>query len=181
MRTLIAGVGYANLSDLSVGPLVAGQLRQEAWPAHIEVEDLSYGPIAVVHRFAEASPPYGRLVLVGAADRGWKTARVRCYRWEGALPAPEEVQARVAEAVTGVIDLDNLLIVTRQFGALPDEVFVVEVQPVVTAFGLEPSPAVAALLPEVRRLARTAAQAAPGQAADCGEDPILLAPENTDG
>lgn len=159
MRTLIAGVGYSNLSDLSVGPIVAAQLRREAWPEYIEVDDLSYGPISVVHRFAEASPPYQRLVLVAGADRGGKTAQVRCYRWMGVLPPPEEVQARVVEAVTGVIDLDNLLIVVQQFGALPDEVFVIEVQPEVMEFGEEPGPAVAALLPEVCRLARAAAQA----------------------
>jgi hydrogenase maturation protease len=158
MRTLIAGVGYSNLSDLSVGPIVAAGLRQEKWPSHIEVDDLSYGPIAVVHRFAEVSPPYQRLVLVGSADRGLEGARLRCYRWEGSLPGPEEVQRRVAEAVTGVIDLDNLLIIMRQFGGLPAEVFVVEVQPVVMGFGLEPGPAVAALLPEVRRLARALAE-----------------------
>jgi hydrogenase maturation protease len=162
MRTLLAGVGYSNLSDLSVGPLVAAQLRQEAWPTHVEVDDLSYGPVAVVHRLAEAVPPYTRLVLIGAADRRRPGAAVRRYRWDGVLPAAEEIQARVAEAVTGVIDLDNLLVVTGHFGALPAEVFVVEVQPVATEFGLEPSPAVAAVLPEVRWLARVAAQAGPG-------------------
>jgi hydrogenase maturation protease len=160
MRTLIAGVGYSNLSDLSVGPIVAAQLRQEQWPDHVEVDDLSYGPIAVVHAFAEASPPYRRLVLVGASDRSLEGARLRCYRWGGRLPGPEEVQRRVAEAVSGVIDLDNLLIVTQQFGVLPAEVFVVEVQPVVLGFGLEPGPAVTALLPEVRRLARALAEGA---------------------
>jgi hydrogenase maturation protease len=157
MRTLIAGVGYSNLSDLSAGPLVAVRLRRERWPAHVEVDDLSYGPIAVVHRFAEAEPPYRRLVLVGAADRGRKAPPVRCYRWEGVLPPAEEVQARVAEAVTGVIDLDNLLVVVQQFGALPEEVFVIEIRPEVSEFGLEPSPAVAALLPEVCRMARRVA------------------------
>jgi hydrogenase maturation protease len=162
MRTLVAGVGYSNLRDLSVGPLVAAQLRREPWPAHVEVEDLSYGPVAVVHRLAEAEPPFGRLVVVAAADRGAAAPGVRCYRYGGALPDPEEVQARVAEAVTGVIDLDNLLVVARQFGALPPEVRVIEVQPLATDFGLEPSPAVAALLPEVRRLARAAALAPPG-------------------
>jgi Ni,Fe-hydrogenase maturation factor len=161
MRTLIAGVGYSNLSDLSVGPIVAAQLRQERWPVHVEIDDLSYGPIAVVHRFAEAAPPYRRLVLVGSADRSLGAgARLRCCRWDGVLPGPDEVQQRVAEAVTGVIDLDNLLIVTRQFGVLPAEVFVVEVQPVVKEFGPEPGPAVAALLPEVRRLARALAEGA---------------------
>jgi hydrogenase maturation protease len=162
MRTLIAGVGYSNLSDLSVGPIVAAQLRQEAWPTHVEVDDLSYGPVAVVHRLAEAVPPYTRLVLLGAVDRGRRSAAVRCYRWDGVLPDAEEIQARVAEAVTGVIDLDNLLVVTGHFGALPAEVFVVEVQPLTTDFGLEPSPAVTTVLPEVRRLARAAAQAGPG-------------------
>jgi hydrogenase maturation protease len=161
MRTLLAGVGYSNLSDLSVGPIVAVQLRKERWPAHVEVDDLSYGPVAVVHRLAEAAPPYDRLVLVGAADRGRRGAEVRYYRWDGVLPDAEEIQARVAEAVTGVIDLDNLLVVTGHFGALPPEVFVVEVQPVATEFGMEPSPAVAAVLPEVRRLARAAAQDSP--------------------
>ena len=162
MRTLIAGVGYSNLSDLSVGPLVAAQMRREVWPPHVEVDDLSYGPVAVVHCLAEAVPPYSRLVLVGAVDRGRRGAEVRYYRWDGVLPDAEEIQARVAEAVTGVIDLDNLLVVTRHFGALPAEVFVVEVQPVATEFGMEPSPAVAAVLPEVCRLARAAAQAGPG-------------------
>ena len=168
MRTLIAGVGYSNLSDLSAGPLVAARLRREQWPEHIEVDDLSYGPVAVVHRFAEASPPFRRLVLVGAADRGRKAAAVRCYRWDGVLPPPEEVQARVAEAVTGVIDLDNLLVVAQQFGALPEEVFVIEIQPVVTQFGLEPSPVVAALLPEVCRLARRVALERVGAPEGCG-------------
>ena len=168
MRTLIAGVGYSNLSDLSVGPIVAAQLRRETWPAHVEVDDLSYGPIAVVHRFAEASPPYRRLVLVGAADRGRKAPLVRCYRWEGVLPPAEEIQARVAEAVTGVIDLDNLLVVAQQFRALPEEVFVIEIQPVVTQFGLEPSPVVAALLPEVCRLARRVALERVGAPEGCG-------------
>ena len=169
MRTLIAGVGYSNLSDLSAGPLVAARLRQERWPAYVEVDDLSYGPIAVVHRFAEAVPPYRRLVLVGAADRGRKAAPlVRCYRWEGVLPPAEEVQARVAEAVTGVIDLDNLLVVAQQFGALPEEVFVIEIQPVVTEFGLEPSPAVVVLLPEVCRLARRVALEGVGAPEACG-------------
>src|SRR5262245_57895386 len=168
MRTLIAGVGYSNLSDLSAGPLVAARLRRERWPAHVEVDDLSYGPIAVVHRFAEASPPFRRLVLVGAADRGGKAATVRCYRWEGVLPPPEEVQARVAEAVTGVIDLDNLLVVAQQFAALPEEVFVVEVQPVVTDFGLEPGPEVAALLPDVCCLARRVALEGPAAVAASG-------------
>ena len=46
-----------------------------------------------------------------------------------------EAQRAVTEAVTGVIALDNTLVVTRHFGALPDEVVVVEVEPAVHEFG----------------------------------------------
>ena len=158
MRTLIAGVGYSNLSDLSIGPIVVPLLRQEEWPVQIEIDDLSYGPIAVAQTFEEASPSYQRLVLISGADRGEKAANLRCYRWHGVLPPADEVQARVVEAVTGVIDLDNLLIVLQQFGALPREVFIIEIQPEVMDFGEALSPAVTALLPEVCRLARFAAE-----------------------
>ncbi len=148
-RTLIAGVGYFNLSDLSLGPHIVPELRKQSWPAHVEVDDLSYGPVAVAHRFLEADPPYQRLVVVAAVDRGLSPPKLRCYRWNRVLPEPEEIQARVAEAVTGVVDLDNLLVVVCQFGALPEEVLVVEVQPLLLGPGLALSPTVRALLPEI--------------------------------
>ncbi|MEJ7638706.1 MAG: hypothetical protein WKF75_12200 [Singulisphaera sp.] len=102
-----------------------------------------------------------------SADRGPAVAGIRCYRWDGVLPDPVEVQARVEEALTGVIDLDNLLVVTQQFGALPPEVFVVEVQPIATEFGMEMSREVVALLPKVRRLARALAVHGTLPAATC--------------
>jgi hydrogenase maturation protease len=166
LRTLIAGVGHFNLSDLSLGPIVAAQLREEHRPQNIEVDDLSYGPIAVVHRLGESTPPYERLVLVAAVDRGFPEPRLRCYRWDGVLPPAREIQARVAEAVTGIVDLDNLLVVTGQFGVLPREVYVVEVQPLRTEYGLETSAPVTARLPEVRRLARALAES-PSEVEGC--------------
>jgi hypothetical protein len=51
------------------------------------------------------------------------------------LPSDAEIQRAVTEAVTGVIALDNTLVVTRHFGALPDEVVVVEIEPAVQEFG----------------------------------------------
>lgn len=157
-RTLVGGVGYFNLSDLSVGPALIDELKREVWPSHIELDDLSEGPISLVHRFAETVPAYDRLVLVAAVDRGGADARISTYRWDRVLPPPDEIQARVGEAVTGVIDLDNLLVVTRQFGALPEDVSVVEIQPIEMGFGLAPGPQVAALLPEARRLVRALAE-----------------------
>lgn len=135
VRVLVAGVGYRNLRDFSVGPRAADRLAELDWPADVDVDDLSYNPVAVVHRMAELEHPYRRLILVAAKRRGRRPGSVTTYRWDGRLPAADNVQSRVAEAVTGVIDLDNLLVVLAQFEALPEEVIVVEVEPAVEEWG----------------------------------------------
>ena len=154
MRTIIAGVGYMNLSDSSVGPIAVDALKKESWPVGVKIDDLSYGPISVVHNFAEAIPRYTRMILITAADFGAQSPAMHCHRWPAVLPDPEEVQARVVEAATGVIDWKNLLVILQQFGELPAEVYVIAVQPAETTFGMELSPEIGALLPEVLRLAR---------------------------
>ncbi len=154
MRTIIAGVGYINLSDNSVGPIVVEALKKETWPEYVKVDDLSYGPISVVHNFVEANPRYERMILITAADFGAKPPALRWHRWPAVLPDSGEIQARVVEAATGVIDWKNLLIILQQFEVLPKEVYVLAVQPVKTDFGMNLSPGVAALLPEVLRVAR---------------------------
>lgn len=167
MRTIIAGVGYMNLRDSSIGPVAITELKKQQWPKDIKVDDLSYGPISVVHNFVEANPRYDRMVLITAADFGAKPPALRWHRWPAILPHPEEVQARVVEAATGVIDWNNLLVVMQQFDALPPEVFVIAVQPMETTFGLELSDGVAELFPEILRLARElACTGAPDLAAD---------------
>lgn len=147
MRVLVGGVGYRNLRDGSLGPYLAEVLAERA-PDGVEVEDLSYGPVAVSQNLRDR-PPYARLVLVGAVRRGRLPGTIERYRWGGLLPPREEIQARVAEAVTGVISLDNLLIVCGALGALPADVRVVEVEPADEGWGEGFSPAVEAGLPEV--------------------------------
>jgi hydrogenase maturation protease len=154
MRTLIAGVGYSNLSDSSIGPIAAAELKKQPWPPHIKIDDLSYGPIAAVHNFTDAYPRYERLILISAADFGARPPAMRLDRWPAVLPDAEEVQARVVEAASGVIDWKNLLVVLQQFEVLPSEVFVIAVQPVNTDFGMELSPGMLKLLPEILRVAR---------------------------
>ena len=140
MRVLVGGVGYRFLRDGSVGPHVAERLAERASDG-VEVEDLSYHPVGLIHNLQER-PPYDRLVLVSAVERGRPPGTVEAYRWDGALPAPEEVQERVAEAVTGVISLDNLLIVCGALGGLPEDVRVVEVEPSDMSWGEGFSPEV---------------------------------------
>ena len=147
MRVLVGGVGYRFLRDESLGPHVADLLADRATDG-IEVEDLSYGPVALSHNL-HARPPYERLVLVGAVRRGRAVGTVERYRWDGVLPPTDEIQARVAEAVTGVISLDNLLIVCGALGGLPDDVRVVEVEPAEEGWGDGFSPEIEARLPEV--------------------------------
>jgi hydrogenase maturation protease len=147
MRVLIGGIGYRNLRDGSIGPHLADTLAGEARNG-IEVEDLSYGPVAISHNLRDR-PAYERVVLVGAVARGDAPGTLRSYRWDGALPPPEQVQERVAEAVTGVISLDNVLVVCGAFGGLPDDVRVVEVEPADESWGEGFSPEVEGRLPEL--------------------------------
>ncbi len=162
-QVLIAGVGYPYLRDLSVGPVLVPELRELDWPEGVEVEDLSFGPIAVVQRFEAMSEPYDRVVFLSAAQRGRQPGRVYSYRWDGTLPNAEEIQGRIAEAVMGVISLDNLLIIAGHFGVLPDDVVVVEVEPEDTGWGPGFTPSIEEALREVIETVRAAATAG-GQA-----------------
>ncbi len=156
-RVLVGGVGYSFLRDFSVGPVLSGELVEESWPAGVVVEDLHYGPVAVAQRLMEESPSFDRVVVFGAVRRGRPAGTVHAYRWSGELPDEEELQARVSEAVTGVVGLDNLVLVTAALDTLPGEVAVVEVEPAVEEAGEEFSPAVAESLERIRARVREAA------------------------
>lgn len=174
VRTLIAGVGYSDLSDFSVGPVLASRLAGETWPPGIVVENLSYGPVAVVHRLDEERPPFDRLVVFGAVQRGHPPGALTVYRWDARLPDDGEIQERVAEAVTGVVGLDNLLIVTRALGAARPEVVVVEIEPLVEELGDGFSPEVASAVEEARFVVRELAMAPVG--AEVGPEAPLGGP-----
>lgn len=157
MKVLIAGVGYQFLRDMSVGPALVPMLQQLDWPAGVEIDDWSFGPMAVVMRLQDRPDCYDRMVFVSAVERGREPGKVYTYRWDGALPDADEIQERVGEAVTGVISLDNLLIITQQYDVLPPDVIVIEVEPVDTGWGEGFTPQVEVALEEaietVRRVA----------------------------
>ena len=151
MRVLVGGVGYRFLRDQSVGIHIADRLAERVengGQGDVEVEDLGYHPVGFAQNLDER-PDYDRIVLVSAVARGRPPTTVEVYRWDGALPSREEIQNRVAEAVTGVISLDNLLIVCGAFGALPDDVRVVEIEPVDEGWGDGFTPEIEAKIPEV--------------------------------
>lgn len=156
MRTLIGVVGYRNLSDFSVGPVLFEGLKALDWEVGVEIEDLSYGPIAVVQNL-EDRPPYDRMVFLSAVKRGRVAGDVYLQRFDQPLPPEEEIQARIGEAVTGVIDLENLLIVLQYFRVLAPEVVTVEVEPLDCESGESLSPAVSAVVPDILRRVRAEA------------------------
>lgn len=149
-KTLVGGVGYHFMRDLSLGPVLTAKLAKMTWPAHIEVDaDFSYGPVAIVQRFKAEPELCNRIVLFGAIKRGYPPGTITAYRWQGNLPDDDEIQARIGEALTGVVSLDNLLVVGEQFAIWPDVVMVVEVEPADLGWGDGFSPTVAGVVDKV--------------------------------
>ncbi len=149
MRVLIAGVGYPFLRDLSVGPVLVPELQQLEWPAGVEIEDWSIGAIHIVQRLEVLPEPYDRIIFVSAVARQREPGQVYRYQWHGELPDAAEIQARVGEAVMGIISLDNLLIICQHFDVLPPDVVVIEVEPEDIGWGPGFTPCVEAALNDV--------------------------------
>jgi hydrogenase maturation protease len=152
-RVLIGGVGYRNLRDHSFGVVLADTLAACEWPAGVSVEDISYNPIAVVQRLQD-DPHDDRFqlaIVVGAMQRrGRPPGTLSVYRWDNVLPRPEEIHEAITEAITGIISLDNTLVVARHFDALPSTVVVVELEPDAHEFGDTFTPAVSAAFARAR-------------------------------
>lgn len=148
MRTLIGGVGYRNLRDYSFGPELVDRLQARSLPAGVEVLDLSYGPIAVYQWLLEQEPALEQAYLLGAVRRGGRGGSLRRYPWRGASEPDAQVQERIAEALTGVIGLENLLVILDRFDVLPGRVEVIEIEPADEGWGPGLSAAVEARLVE---------------------------------
>ena len=147
MRVLVCGVGYRFLRDNAVGVWVTDTLAPQASNG-IEFEDLGYHPVGFTQNLNER-PPYDRIVFVGSADRGREPGTITTVRYDHALPDPSEIQERVADSVTGTISLDNLVIVAEAFKALPEDVWIVEIEPADETWGDGFSPTIEAKLPEI--------------------------------
>ena len=167
MRVLVGGVGYRNLCDHSVGIVVVDALALQEWPATVSIEDISYNPIALVQRLQDEPPEqaFQLAIVVAAVERpGRAFGELSVYRWDNALPRHYDIQAAVTEAVTGVIALDNTLVLARHFAGLPETVVIIEVQPRIHEFGATLSSEVSAAVERacgiIRRLAMTPAAAA---------------------
>jgi len=103
---------------------------------HISVENFTWSPVHIVQRFENNEMPRpDRIVLVGAAAVTRKPGAVEAYRWTGGSAPELAVQDRVYEAVTGIVDLENTLMIGEYFKAWPKDCFTVEADFQPDAFG----------------------------------------------
>jgi len=138
---LIAGVGYSHLRDLSFGVELVERLAPMTWPEDVRIEDFGYGPIAILHWFEETpGERFARGIFVGAMERNRAPGTLVTYEWIPRPLDPDDVQARVVESVTGVINMESLLIIAQHFDVLPRRTTVIEIEPPDMEFGLGLSP-----------------------------------------
>ena len=129
MRTIVGIVGYYGfVRGYPLGPELMERLRALPWPDDVDIREMNWGPIAIVQDFQAQSQKPERVVLVGALDRGLADGSVSCRSWAGGALDTSAVQLRMFEAVTGVISLDNLLVIGAHFGIWPSQTFTVELQ-----------------------------------------------------
>jgi len=147
VRVLVCGVGYRFLRDNALGIHITDTLAPEAGNG-VEFEDLGYHPVGFTQNLAERDD-YDRIVFVGAINRGREPGTVTTYQYDHVLPDVQEIQDRVGDSVTGTISLDNLIIVAEAFKSLPEDVWVIEIEPGDETWGEGFSEIVEAKLPEI--------------------------------
>lgn len=140
------------MRDASIGLIAADQLANEPWPADVRVDDLGYGAIYASQDIAEFGP--NRLVLLAGVTRRREPGRIYRTRWKASFTPPDELQEIIREAGAGIVELDHLLAVGYHFQALPEDVVLLEVEPVEAQGGDGLSRTCAALLPELLAAAR---------------------------
>jgi len=135
-KTFIGTVGYHNLRNHSIGPALLPQLQKMQWASGVELDELNWGPIAIVQKFQSLPIPYERIILIAAIERpARKVGDITVFKWMGKLPDEELIQRCIGDAVTGVISVENLLIIGEHFKIWKGETFVVDVEPGVEEAG----------------------------------------------
>jgi len=151
MKKIIVGtIGYHNLGNHSLGPAILPMLQKLNWPEGVEVKEMNWGPIAIVQEFQTQQPSYDRVILLAAIERqGRNVGDIDTFRWMGRLPDEEMIQACIGDAVTGVISVENLLIIGEYFKIWPTETFIIDVEPGHETAGIEFTEEVQEAIPDI--------------------------------
>ncbi len=156
---LIGTLGYHNLKDFSLGPILFPIMQEMDWPDEVEIDELNWGAVAIVQNFQARTEPYDRVVILSATPRDRPIGTLTYYHWQGGIPSLESIQDRISEAVTGVTSLDNLLVIGEYFDIWPTETLIVDVEPHPEQAGERLTDALQARIPEVLKAVEHAALA----------------------
>ena len=156
---LVGTIGYHNLRNHSLGPILQSRIEALDWDAGVEVDEMNWGPIAIVQKFEAMPEPKDRVVLLAATGRDRPVGTVTHYHWQGGIPSLASVQERVAEAVTGVTSLDNLLVIGEYFKIWPPQTVVIDVEPGAEESGETLTVEMEACIPDILQALHTAATA----------------------
>lgn len=139
---LVAGVGYPLLGDLAIGTVVAYRVAEWDLP-DVAVADCSHTPVAAYQTISAGD--HQTLLLVGAEKRGGELNDGAPSRTPGAVheyppaefeAADPEVVERVGESAMGSNTVENVVIVSRAIGDLPDVTRIVTIEPGYDSWGL---------------------------------------------
>ena len=123
-------VGYYQfIRGYPLGPELKEGLDRVSWSdQQVDIKEMNWGPIAIVQEFQASSITYDRIILIAAVERGRKNGTIMCRNWTGGELDVMAVQDRIFEAVTGIISVDNLLVIGEHFEIWPKELIVIEVE-----------------------------------------------------
>jgi len=128
-RTALGLVGYYQfIRGYPLGPELKARLDALPWRHQVDVKEMNWGPVAIVQEFQASSISYDRVVLIAAVQRAREIGSVTSRRWMGGDLKVMDVQNRIFEAVTGIISVDNLLVIGAHFKIWPPELIVIEVE-----------------------------------------------------
>jgi hypothetical protein len=129
MHVVVGIVGYYGfVRGYPLGPELLERLHAMELPGDVDIREMNWGPVAIVQDFQVQARLPDRVVLVGALDRGLAHGSVTARHWVAGPLDVDHVQRRMFEAVTGIVSLDNLLVIGSHFGIWPDETYTVELQ-----------------------------------------------------
>ena len=137
-RITVGIVGYSAVVDsYPLGPRLMTELEAVFLDhPNITVENFTWSPVHIIQRFqdGELDRP-DRIVLVGLAAESRAPGKVSTFCWLGGHQDEAKVQERVYEAVTGIVDLENTLMIGSYFKVWPDECLTVEADIAPDTFG----------------------------------------------
>ena len=142
---LVLGIGNILLSDEGIGVRVVEAMRELSLPAHVELCDGGTGGLDLVEMIADRQ----KVVVVDAMQTDAPPGTIlRLTPDDLVSPAPGRLSVHE-------VSLLDALAMARQIGEPPGEVVILGVQPGLIDWGLELTPEIANVVPELIRRVRT--------------------------